>query len=322
MKPINECRILVTPTSYGKYDASLKSNLESRVKEVIYNQTGKPLSSTQISELIPGIDGYIAGLDLIDETALKNADKLKIIARYGVGYDRVDLAAAKQRGIIVTNTPGVNSHSVAELTIGFLISLARQIPSGNEEVHKGNWPRLHGYSLYGKKIGIVGFGSIGQLVVKMLQPYSCKVLVYDPNVTSELIESLGAIPADLIRIREEVDFLSLHLPLTPSTKNLINQDFLLGMKKGACIINTSRGGIVKEDDLYFALRDGHIKGAALDVFETEPPEINKPIISLPQVILTPHIGANTDDAANRMGYLAVDDCLRVLSGNPPIFRVI
>lgn len=322
LKPLIDCRILVTPTSYGKYDASLKSELESRVKEVIYNDTGKPLSSDQVARLIPGIDGYIAGLDQIDHVALENAKDLKVISRYGVGIDQIDIKKAKEMRIVVTNTPGANSQSVAELTVGLILSLARQIPLGNEGIRKGKWPRLQGYSLKGKIVGVVGFGAIGELVTKFLQPFGCQILVYDPHVSKESIEAKSAIAVDMQTIKKESDFISLHIPLVKETKNLIDKCFMMEMKTGAFIINTSRGGIINEDDLYDVLINEHLGGAALDVYTDEPPLFEKPLFSLPQIIFTPHTGAHTDDAMNRMGWCAFDDCLRVLKGETPLFRVI
>ncbi len=149
---LKECRLLVTPTSYGKNDSRLKTELEAQVGEVMYNPTGKPLSSSELASLLPGIDGYIAGLDCIDNAALQKADRLKVICRYGVGVDNVDLVAAQNKGIIVTNTPGANSVSVAELALGLMLALARQIPMAVEAVHQGKWPRLSGVSLKEKQL--------------------------------------------------------------------------------------------------------------------------------------------------------------------------
>src|SRR5574340_895040 len=158
---LHQSRLLVTPTSYGKNDPRLRTELESMVGQVIYNPTGKPLTSREVAELLPGMDGYIAGLDTIDAPALNAADRLKVISRYGVGVDNVDLAAAHERGIIVTNTPGANAVSVAELALGLMLALARQIPEAVESVHQGKWPRYAGLSLEGKTIGILGLGAIG-----------------------------------------------------------------------------------------------------------------------------------------------------------------
>ena len=172
---LKECRLLVTPTSYGKNDSRLKTELEALVGEVIYNPTGKPLSSAEVAKLLPGIDGYIAGLDCIDGDALQTADRLKVISRYGVGFDNVDLTAAREKGIIVTNTPGANSVSVAELALGLMLALARQIPEAVEAVHQGKWPRYSGVSLEGKTIGILGLGAIGKQLARRLSGFDCKI---------------------------------------------------------------------------------------------------------------------------------------------------
>src|SRR5512136_2018820 len=177
---LKECRLLVTPTSYGKNDPRLKTELEAQVKEVIYNPTGKPLTSAEVAQLLPGIDGYIAGLDDIDAQALKAADRLKVIARYGVGVDKVDLGAARDKGIVVTNTPGANSVSVAELALGLMLALARQIPEAVEAVHQGKWPRYAGLSLEGKIVGILGLGAIGKQLARRLAGFDCRILAYDP----------------------------------------------------------------------------------------------------------------------------------------------
>src|SRR5512141_357313 len=187
---LKECRLLVTPTSYGKNDSRLKTELEAQVGEVIYNPTGKPLTSVQVAELLPGIDGYIAGLDAIDASALKAADRLKVIARYGVGIDSVDLAAARENGIVVTNTPGANSVSVAELALGLMLALARQIPEAVEAVHQGKWPRYSGLSLEGQTIGILGLGAIGKQLARRLAGFDCRILAFDPFVNADAAKDL------------------------------------------------------------------------------------------------------------------------------------
>lgn len=314
---LKECRVLVTPTSYGKDDPTLKSDLEALVGEVIYNRTGKPLRSAQVAELLPGVDGYIAGLDEIDRQALQAADRLKVIARYGVGVDGVDLQAAREKGIVVTNTPGANAVSVAELTIGLMLALARQIPGGREAIRQGGWPRLPGVTLQGKVVGILGLGAIGKEVARRLQSFECRLLAYDPAPDQAFAAAHGVQWAELAEVRAQADFLTLHLPLTPETQNLVDRDFLAAMKKGAFLINTARGEIVDEAALVEALQSGHLRGAALDAFQREPPEPENPLLSLPQVIAVPHLGSQTDGATCAMGRMALEDCLRVLQGLPP-----
>lgn len=319
---LKKCRLLVTPTSYGKNDPHLKSELEALVGEVIYNPTGKPLTSAEIAALLPGIDGYIAGLDQIDRAALEKADCLKVICRYGVGYDNVDLAAAAEKGIVVTNTPGANSASVAELALALMLALARQVPEADKAVHQGKFPRLNGVSIEGKTVGILGLGAIGKQLARRLAGFDCQLLAYDPVPDHEFcrqykVELIDSVDAILPR----ADFVSLHLPLLPETRGLVNTSFLAKMKKGAYLVNTARGEVVDEQALLMALQSGHLKGAGLDAFVVEPPPADHPLLALPQVIATPHLGAQTDGATNNMGWLAMRDCLAVLRGEEPRYRI-
>jgi len=318
---LKECRLLVTPTSYGKNDSRLKTELEAQVGEVIYNPTGKPLTSADVAKLLPGIDGYIAGLDGIDANAIKTADRLKVIARYGVGVDNVDLRAAREKGIVITNTPGANSVSVAELALGLMLALARQIPEAVEAVHQGKWPRSAGLSLEGKTIGILGLGAIGKQLARRLAGFDCRVLAFDPCADAAFARDNHVELVKMDAAIEQSDFISLHLPLSTETRCLVNDAFLNKVKKGSFLINTSRGEVIDEDALLRALQTGHLKGVALDAFTTEPPDPKNPLLALPQVIATPHLGAQTDGATSNMGWLAMKDCLAVLRNEEPVFRV-
>jgi len=318
---LKNAHILVTATSYGKNDPRLKTELEARVASVTYNPTGKPLTSAQLAELLPGMDGFIAGLDAIDAKALQAADRLKVIARYGVGYDNVDLAAARARGIVVTNTPGANSVSVAELALALMLALARQLPEAVSAVHAGNWPRLSGISLEHKTVGILGFGAIGKQLARRLRGFDCRILAFDPYADRAFAAENNVELVERDEVVRNADFLSLHLPLLPETRGLVNAEFLSRMKKGAYLINTSRGEVVDETALFTALDSGHLRGAGLDAFAQEPPDPANPLLKLPQVIATPHLGAQTDGATSNMGWLALQDCLAVLKGEEPKFRV-
>ena len=318
---LKECRLLVTPTSYGKNDPRLKTQLEAQVGEVIYNPTGKPLTSAEVAQLLPGLDGYIAGLDSIDAQALQAADRLKVIARYGVGVDKVDLAATRAKGIVVTNTPGANSVSVAELALGLMLALARQIPEAVEEVHQGKWPRYTGISLEGKIIGILGLGAIGKQLARRLAGFDCTILAYDPYADATFARDNHVELVPLDKVTEEADFISLHLPLLPETRGMVNDAFLNRMKKGSFLVNTSRGEVVDEDSLLKALQSGQLKGAGLDAFTLEPPSAGNPLLALPQVIATPHLGAQTDGATSNMGWFAMRDCLAVLKNEEPAYKV-
>lgn len=318
---LKECRLLVTPTSYGKNDARLKTELEALVGEVIYNPTGKPLTSAELASLLPGIDGYIAGLDVIDANALKAADKLKVIARYGVGFDNVDLEIAKSKNIVVTNTPGANSVSVAELALGLILALARQIPEAVDAVHQGKWPRYSGVSLEGKTIGILGLGAIGKQLARRLAGFDCKILAFDPYADQQFAKDHQITLGEMDQVIAASDFVSLHLPLLPETRGIVNEAFLNKMKKSSYLVNTSRGEAINEESLLKALQSGHLKGAGLDAFSVEPPDPKNPLLALPNVIATPHLGAQTDGATSNMGWMAMKDCLAVLKGEKPLYRV-
>ena len=319
---LKHCRVLVTPTSYGRNNPILKTQLEAEVGEVVYNTTGRPLSDTELMEVIPAIDGYIAGLDSITRQVIEAATNLKVIARYGVGVDAVDLEAAEEKGIIVTNTPGANSASVAELTVGLMLSLARNIPFATQATQSGQWPRLRGLSLEGKVIGLLGFGAIGQQVARKLNGFDCKILIYDPLADPEQTAQLDVQLRPRVEVISQADFLSLHLPLLPETQGMVNKDFLSQMKSGAFLINTSRGELVDEEALFQALSRDLLGGAALDCFVKQPPAADNPLLALPQVIATPHMGAHTDGATNAMGWGVLNDCLAVLRGEQPVHRIV
>ena len=321
MPDLKDFQVLVTPTSYARNDPNLRSDLEAEVGVVTYNTAGRPLSSQELLERIEECDGFIAGLDDINREVIEAANRLKVIARYGVGVDNVDLEAAREKGIVVTNTPGANSASVAELTVGLILSLARNIPPAVQATKLGEWPRMRGVSLVGKTIGLLGFGSIGRQVASRLQGFNCTVIAYDLTYNVEAAEALGVEFRSEDELLRNADFLSLHLPLSAQTKEMINIKFLVKMKPGAFLINTSRGELIDEDALLKALKSGQLSGAALDVFAKQPPGADHPLLALPQVIATPHIGAHTDGATNAMGWLALKDCLAVLRGERPKYRV-
>jgi D-3-phosphoglycerate dehydrogenase len=317
----SDCCVLVTATSYGKDDPTLFSRLESAVGKVVYNPYGRPLTSAELQGLLPTVDGMIAGLDQLDRNAITSSQRLKVIARYGVGYDRVDVAAAKEKGITVTYTPGANSVSVAELTIGLMLGLARSIPAASQATKAGGWPRVSGVALEGKTVGILGLGAIGKAVAQRLHAFNCRILAYDPFPNSDFAQKNDIQLLDLDSLLPVADFVSLHMPVTETTRNLINASFLEKMKNGAFLINTARGELVDETALAASLKNGHLRGAGLDAFSSEPPHPDNPLLGLENVIATPHSGAHSDSATKAMGEMALADCLAVLQGKSPQFPV-
>jgi D-3-phosphoglycerate dehydrogenase len=222
----------------------------------------------------------------------------------------------------VTNTPGANSVSVAELTLGLLLALVRRIPEAVEAVREGKFPRYAGLSLEGKTVGILGLGAIGKQLARRLCGFDCRILAFDPLADAGFAEQHQVDLATMDDVIEQADFLSLHLPLLPETRCLVNDSFLSKMKKGSFLINTCRGEVIDEEALLRALQSGHLRGAALDAFTVEPPDPKHPLLTLPQVIATPHLGAQTDGATSNMGWLAMRDCLSVLKNEEPAFRVV
>lgn len=317
---LKHCRVLVTPTTFGKNNPDLCRTLEAEVGEVRYNPFSRPLSAAEVKEAVQGCQGYIAGLDSIDSEALSGADGLRVIARYGVGVSNVDLRVAEARGIVVTNTPRANTASVAELTIGLMLSAARAIPQLNHRVHNGEWPRHTGFSLSGKTIGLVGLGAIGREVAMRLNAWSVRLLAYDPYAGSEAA-SLQVQLVSLEKLLAESDVVTLHVPATPETYHMIGARSLAAMKRGAILVNTARGELIDHAELVRALTSGQLSAAALDTFEREPPVKDDPLFKLPQVVTTPHSGAHTDAAVEAMGWGALHDCLAVLKGEEPTNRV-
>lgn len=319
---LDTCRVLVTPTSYGKYDERLTTELEARVGEVVYNTTGKPLSANQLIEMIAEFDGYIAGLDEITAGVIEAAERLRVIARYGVGVDNVELDAAEAAGIVVTNTPGANSASVAELAVGLMIATARNVVSAARSTRDGDWPRMRGLSLDGKVVGLYGFGSIGKEVARRLAGFDCRVIAYD--IVRD--EAFAGVHDVTLCSRDELlrqsDVLSLHCPLVPDTRGMVDAGFLARMKTGAILINTARGELIDEQALVGALDSEKLRGVAMDVFAQQPPATDNPLLQHPRVIATPHMGAHTDGAANAMGWGAFENCLAVLRGEEPADRVV
>jgi len=319
---LKDMRVLVTARSFGHHDPSLRAELEAAVGEVRYNPTGNTLSAAEVLPLVADCDGYIAGVDEIPAAVLQASTRLKVISRYGVGVDRIDLEEARRLGIAVTNTPGANSSSVADLTVGLLLSLARQIPQAVQAVRAGSWPRINGISLEGKTVGLLGFGSIGQLVARRLQGFDADVLVCDPRLTDGETAPPGIEACSREELLSRADFVSLHLPANEETRGLVDSTFLAQMKPGAYLINTARGELIDEKALLAALDSGQLSGAGVDVFTTEPPDPANPLLHHPAVLATPHMAAHADGATDAMGRAALDDCLAVLRGEEPLHRVI
>lgn len=246
-------------------------------------------------------DALIVGLPPVTRQAMENSPHLIIVARHGVGYDNIDVDAATDLGILVTNTPGVNSDAVAEFTFGLILALVRQIPHGWMEMKKGGWrqPQYWGMDLRGKTLGIIGLGRIGSRVSKLGVAFGMKILACDPYITDWNFRDAGAEPVSRDQAISQADFLTLHIPLTEETRKMIGSRELAMMKPTAILINTARGGVVDDKALIKALDSGAIAGAAIDVFTEEPPK-DRGLVEHPKVLPTPHLAGLTTEAMYRM----------------------
>lgn len=268
-------------------------------------------------DLLKKIKGYealvVRSRTKVTAGLIDAADKLKVVARAGAGLDNVDKKHAEAHGIKVVNTPGANGLSVAEMTLGMALSLLRNICAADKSTKDGLWEKkaFKGLEVSNKTWGIVGFGQIGRLLAGLLSGFKCEILTFDPHITNEVAVASGAKSVSLDELLKKSDIISIHVPLLDSTRGLIGSKQLAMMKKSSIVINISRGGIIDEKALYAALKGGKILGAALDVFEKEPPA-GSPLLTLDNTVFTCHLGAQTFDAQKRVGEQLVEKLLEAL----------
>jgi len=253
---------------------------------------------------------------------MDRAKKLKIVSNYAVGYDNIDLEEATKRGIMVTNTPGVLTETTADLTFALLMATARRIVEGDKFVRAGKWKTwgpmlLLGQDIYGATLGLIGLGRIGYAVAKRAKGFDMKVMYYDQVRNEKAEQELGLEFVTLEKLLKESDFVSIHVPLTPQTRHLINEKTLSLMKKNAILINTARGPIVDEKALYEALVNNRIAGAGLDVMDPEPPSMDNPLLRLDNVVLLPHIGSASVATRTKMAIMAAENLVAGLKGEIP-----
>ncbi len=302
-------KVLISTVPFG-YKNPLPLELLKNAKiEFQINPFNKKMSEDQLSEIIGDFDAIIAGTEPITEKVLSCAKNLKLISRVGIGLDSVNLKAAKKRGIKVSYTPDAPAPAVAELTIGLMLTLLRGIHLSNSQMHKGQWHRLIGKRLEKVSVGIIGIGRIGTEVINKLNAFGTpKILINDILQKHELEKIKSLEWSTKEKIYEEADLISLHIPLTNLTKNMIRKEHLLRMKSDAFIINTSRGGIISEVDLYDVMKSGHLNGAAIDVFEKEP--YQGPLKEIERCLLTAHMGSMSIDCRNRMEIESTKEVVR------------
>ena len=295
--------VAVTSPSFSRHDI-LKAEMSRLFPGCRLNAAGNMLEGLELLEFIKDAEAIIIGLEKIDESLLRQCTNLKVVAKYGVGLDNIDLDACNVHGITVGWTGGINRLSVAEMTLGFMLALCRNLFVTSQQLKGGKWDKRGGYQLSGKTVGIIGAGNIGREVVRLLKPFDCNILVNDIVEITDYCTTNALIQTTKEEIFSSADFITIHTPLTAETRNMINRNSLSMMKPSANLINTARGGIVCQDDLAWALREATIAGAALDVFQEEPPTCQE-FLNLPTLICTPHIGGNSAEAVLSMGMSAI-----------------
>jgi D-3-phosphoglycerate dehydrogenase len=311
-----------------KYNLLITDGLDASAQAVLRREactvddrTG--IAADELAKIIADYDALIVrGRTKVTASVFNAATKLKVIGRAGVGVDNIDLAAAKLHGVTVVNAPVSTTIAVAELTFGLLLALAREIPRADSAMKQGQWLKkeLEGAELSGKTLGILGMGRIGAEVARRARAFEMDVLGYDPLLTPEEIRGRVAEPVDRDELFARSDFITLHLPLTSETRNLLNADAFAKMKTGARLVCAARGGIIEESALLSALESGKIGGAALDVFETEPPGATD-LVKHPRVIATPHVGAQTQEAQSRAADDIAHEILHALRGEKLRWKV-
>lgn len=299
----NQSNIVVTSRTFSGIPA-LTDELYKYFVNVKFNNKQK-LTGDELVDFIGDAKGIIVGLEHVDGQLLDKCPNLEIVVKYGVGLDNIDTEACKQRNIHIGWTGGINRLSAAEMTIGFMLALSRNLFKTSLELKKGVWNKNGGSQLSGRTIGIIGVGNIGKEVIRLLKPFNCKIMVNDIIDQGDYYRSEGLIEASKEDIFTQADIISLHVPLTDDTRCMMNIETIKLMRSDAYLINTARGPLIEFSALKEALRTNKISGAAIDVYDEEPP-MDKELISLDNIICTPHIGGNSKEAVIALGMSAVE----------------
>jgi len=325
--PFDKLRTSLYNTLMPNFKILITDGLDASAQAVLRSCSVDDRTDISAEELSPIIGDYdaliVRGRTKVTASLFETATRLKVVGRAGVGVDNIDLAAAKSRGVTVVNAPVSTTLAVAELTFGLLLALAREIPRADSSMKQGQWLKkeLEGAELHGKTLGILGMGRIGAEVARRARAFGMDVLGYDPLLTPEEIRGRVAEPVDRDELLARADFISLHLPLTLETRGLLDADQFAKMKDGARIVCAARGGIIDEASLLSALESGKIAGAALDVFEAEPPGATE-LVKHPKVIATPHVGAQTAEAQSRAAEDIAHEVLNALRGKKLRWKIV
>lgn len=314
-KAIGPRRVLVAVPLLA-HQPELLADLARAGFEIVFNDLGRTLGEDELIARLAGVVATIAGIEPYTERVFEAAPELRCIARFGVGFDQIDLDAARRHGVTVVMAFGSNHEAVADHALALMAALAHRTLAYDRRVREGSWGTLRHRGLHGAVVGIVGFGRIGRALARRCRGFASRILVADPMVEADTVRHLGCEPVELDTLLREADFVSLHCPATPETKHLIDAHRLSLMRPTAYLVNTARGALVDEAALIQALRQGRIAGAGLDVFESEPPA-GSPLLGLENVVLSPHVAGLSEDAIRRMAAMCVDNILHVLRGEDP-----
>jgi D-3-phosphoglycerate dehydrogenase len=309
-------RVVILAAGFGRTGDHALRMLREAGCEIVLNERGTEMSEQELLAAVRDADAIIAGTEQITAAVLDAAPRLRVIARRGVGYDSVDVAAATARGIPVAITGGVLSDAVADMTLALLLAVARRVAEFDRVVKAGGWDRIPTTDVWGKTLGIVGLGGIGRAVARRAAGFGMRLLAHDTQPDAAAAAALGVTLCALDTLLAESDIVTLHVPLGPSTRGLIGEAALRRMKPTAILINTSRGAVVDEDALLRALRDGRLAGAGLDVFAQEPVR-DLALVQLPNVVATPHVASHTVETLTRMETSCAEAVLAALRGERP-----
>ena len=308
-------KVLITPRGFANYGLDKVRYMESKGLEVHYNNTGKAYTKEEFHNLASDVDAIIVGVDIIDKELMDKCPNLKVVCKFGVGTDNIDVDYAKEKGIFVGRTVGSNSKAVAEHVVALMFADAKNLYNTAKEVKEHKWNKPTGQEVSGKTIGIIGFGMIGKHIANFASGLGMKVYAYDAfEITDETAKEFNVKKKSFEEIISESDYVSLHVPLLESTKNMLSTEEFKKMKNDACLINAARGGIVDEEALYEALINKEIRSAYFDVYSTEPPREDDKLLALDNFVLTPHTAARTIESEKRTCEMSTEIILQNLLG--------
>lgn len=314
--------VAVASHSFPK-NPTLRDELLSRYPASVFNETRSPLVGNVLIEFLKGHDKAITGLEVLDESVFAAVPELRIVSKYGVGLDTIDLEAAARHGVSVRWTAGVNRQAVAELTIALMIVLARRVSAVSSDLRRGIWTAGGGRQLSSSTVGILGCGNVGQAVARLSRSFGARVMAHDIRSYDDFYRDVGIVPVGFETLLRDADFVSIHVPLDSTTRGMIGSRELAMMKPSAFLINTARGGIVDEAAMKQSLLNNRLAGAACDVFSSEPPADTE-LLSLANFVGTPHIGGSSAEAVLAMGRAAIrgldDETLAISLRNSPVSR--